>query len=42
MRNLNDATEDIQRYGPNTPKHARHFSREDFGSLWTLGLKGSY
>ena len=42
MRNLNDATEDNQRYGPNTPKHARFFSREDFGSLWTFGVKGTY
>ncbi|MEY2881361.1 MAG: hypothetical protein RLZZ15_3741, partial [Verrucomicrobiota bacterium] len=42
MRNLNDATEDTARYGPNTPKHARLLSREDFGSLWTIGLRGTF
>jgi iron complex outermembrane recepter protein len=42
MRNLNDATEDNKRYGPSTPKHARFLSREDFGSLWTFGLKGTF
>ncbi|MBI5767020.1 MAG: TonB-dependent receptor [Verrucomicrobia bacterium] len=42
MRNLNDATEDTKRYGPSTPAHARFLSREDFGSLWTVGLKGTF
>ena len=42
MRNLNDATEDVKRYGPSTPAHARFRSREDFGSLWTIGLKGTF
>ncbi|MDP3068940.1 MAG: TonB-dependent receptor [Opitutaceae bacterium] len=42
MRNMGDATEDTKRYGPSTPKHARFLSREDFGSLWTFGLKGTF
>ena len=42
MRNLNDATEDTERRGPNTPEHAQLNSREDFGSLWTIGLKGTF
>ena len=42
MRNLNDATEDTERLGPNTPAHAQLLSREDFGSLWTMGIKGTF
>ncbi len=42
MRNVRDATEDIERYGPNTPPHAQFRQREDFGSLWTFGLKGTF
>ena len=42
MRNLNDATEDTERRGPNTPEHAQLNSREDFGSLWTIGVKGTF
>jgi iron complex outermembrane recepter protein len=42
MRNLNDAPEDFERYGPNTPEYAQFRSREAFGSLWTLGLKGTF
>ena len=42
MRNLNDATEDTERRGPNTPAHAQLLSREDFGSLWTIGIKGTF
>jgi iron complex outermembrane recepter protein len=42
MRNVGDATEDIERRGPNTPAHAQFLSREDFGALWTFGLKGTF
>ena len=42
MRNVQDATEDVERYGPNTPAHAQFRQREDFGSLWTFGLKGTF
>ncbi len=42
MRNVRDATEDIERYGPSTPPHAQFRQREDFGSLWTFGVKGTF
>ncbi|MBI5692628.1 MAG: carboxypeptidase regulatory-like domain-containing protein [Verrucomicrobia bacterium] len=42
MRNLGDATEDTERRGPNTPPHAQFLSREDFGSLWTFGIRGAF
>jgi len=42
LRNIDDATEDFERYGPSTPAHAQFRQREDFGSLWTFGLKGTF
>jgi iron complex outermembrane recepter protein len=42
LRNLDDATEDVERRGPSTPAHAQFQSREDFGSLWTFGIKGTF
>jgi len=42
LRNVNDATEDFEITGPLTPAHAQFRSRQDFGSLWTVGLKGSF
>jgi iron complex outermembrane receptor protein len=42
LRNVNDATEDFELYGPNTPPHAQFRSRLDFGSLWTFGVKGTF
>jgi len=42
IRNLNDAVEDTERMGPNTPAHAQLASREDFGGLWTFGVKGTF
>jgi iron complex outermembrane recepter protein len=42
LRNLNDATEDFETYGPNTPQYARLRNITDFHSLWTFGVKGSF
>ena len=42
LRNVNDATEDFEIAGPTTPAHAQFRYREDFGSLWTFGLKGTF
>lgn len=42
LRNLNDATEDFESYGPNTPAYARLRNITDFHSLWTFGLKGRF
>jgi hypothetical protein len=42
LRNLNDATEDYETYGPNTPGYARLRNLTDFHALWTFGLKGTF
>ncbi len=42
LRNIDDATEDFERAGPSTPAHAQFRQREDFGSLWTFGVKGTF
>ena len=42
LRNLNDPTDDQETAGPNTPAEAQFRQRADFGSLWTLGVKGTF
>ncbi len=42
MRNVTDDTDDVEVAGPSTPPHAQFRSRQDFGSLWTIGLKGTF
>jgi hypothetical protein len=42
LRNIGDATEDFEVHNPRTPEHAQFRQREDFGSLWTFGLKGTF
>ncbi len=42
LRNLRNATEDFETYGPNTPRYARLRNLTDFGSLWTIGIKGGF
>ncbi len=42
LRNIGDATEDLEIAGPRTPPHAQFRQRLDFGSLWTFGLKGTF
>ena len=42
LRNVGDTPEDLKIYGPSTPQHARFRSREEAGSLWTFGLKGTF
>lgn len=41
LRNLRDATEDFEVYGPNTPLVARLRNLTDFRPLWTFGIKGN-
>jgi TonB-dependent receptor len=41
-RNVLAVPEDVKNYGPSTPKHARLRERNDIGSAWTFGLKGTY
>ena len=42
LRNVNDQTERIVIYGPQTPASARFRQATDFASLWTFGVKGSF
>ncbi len=42
FRNIGDATEDQQVYGPSTPDVARFRQRIDYASLWTFGIKGTW
>ena len=42
LRNVGDATNDTQIYGPATPEHAQFRQRTTYGSLWSFGVKGSF
>ena len=42
LSNLTDAPVDVEIHGPTTPEHAQFRQRQTFGSLWTLGVKGSF
>mgnify|MGYP000990966943 CR=1 FL=1 len=42
LRNINDPTDDQETAGPNTPAEAQFRQRQDFGSLWTIGVKGTF
>jgi TonB-dependent receptor len=42
LRNVGDATNDTQIYGPLTPEHAQFRQRTTYGSLWSFGVKGSF
>ncbi len=42
LRNIGGATEDTKIYGPHTPLYARFRQRDDYASLWTAGVKGSF
>ncbi len=42
VRNIGGATEDTKLYGPETPRYAHFRQRDDYSSLWTFGVKGSF
>ncbi|MBL9189401.1 MAG: carboxypeptidase regulatory-like domain-containing protein [Opitutaceae bacterium] len=42
LRNVGGATEDTKIYGPNTPAYAKFRQRDDYASLWTAGIKGTF
>ncbi|MDO8540536.1 MAG: TonB-dependent receptor [Opitutaceae bacterium] len=42
LRNVGDATEDIQIFGPSTPAHAQFRQRIDYASLWTFGIRATF
>lgn len=41
-RNLTNVPQDDERFGPFTPKYARLYRREEFGTQYTLGVKGTF
>jgi len=42
LRNIGDTPDQREIEGPLTPKHAQFRSREQAGSLWTFGVKGTF
>ena len=42
LRNVGSTPEDVKRYGPNTPEIARFRQRQDYGSAWIFGVRGTY
>ena len=42
LRNVGAAYEDTEIFGPSTPQHAQFRQRLDHGSLWTMGVKGTF
>jgi len=42
LRNVGNATETTEIYGPSTPEHAQFRQRIDYASLWTIGIKGTF
>jgi len=42
LRNVGNATENTEIYGPSTPEHAQFRQRIDYASLWTIGVKGTF
>ena len=42
VRNLFNAPEDIQQYGPSTPRYAWLKARTDFRPLYTVGVKATF
>jgi TonB-dependent receptor len=42
LRNVGDTPDQREVEGPETPPHAQFRSREQAGSLWTFGIKGTF
>ena len=42
MRNLTAEPEETQIYNALTPASARFRNQIDYGSLWTIGIKGTF
>ncbi|HRP03580.1 MAG TPA: TonB-dependent receptor, partial [Opitutaceae bacterium] len=42
MNNLFDEPVDREIYGTATPEYARLRQRQNFGALWTFGIKGTF
>ncbi len=42
LRNVGDVPNESSAEGPSTPGHAKLRSRERYGALWTIGVKGTF
>ncbi len=42
LRNVGSAPEDVKRFGPHTPAIARFRQRQDYGSAWIFGMRGTF
>lgn len=42
LANVGDAPVDVQIFGPSTPEHAQFRQRQQFGAIWTFGLRGTF
>ena len=42
LRNVGSTPEDLKRFGPNTPSIARFRQRQDYGSAWIFGVRGTF
>ena len=42
LRNVGSTPEDVKRYGPSTPSIARFRQRQDYGSAWIFGVRGTF
>ena len=42
LRNINQPVDDLEIAGPTTLSSAQLRQRQDFGSLWTIGVKGTF
>ncbi len=42
LNNVGDAPADLKISGPSTPDYAKFRQRQNYGSLWTIGLRGTF
>jgi outer membrane receptor protein involved in Fe transport len=42
LTNLNDAPVDLEIAGPSTPAHAQLRQRQQWGAVWTFGVRGTF
>lgn len=42
LNNIRDEPSDLEIFGPSTPEYAQFRRRLNFGSLWTIGVKGTF
>ena len=42
LTNYKDAPVDLEISGPSTPEHAQLRQRQQWGAVWTFGVKGTF